>query len=1140
MALTILYGSSVSVKNEYMLDTILREAEKHPEYSYVVLVPEQASLYTQEEMVRRSKRHALMNIDVLTFNRLAYRVFGDLGEKSQQMIDDNGKLMLLRLVAKELEDELVVLRKNLSKQGFLTELKSLFSEFSEYNVTPDKLSESAAKLSSHPALQRKLSELSLLYRAFLRRLHQNYEMAEERLSRLARCMDRWQPASDTVFSLTGFTGFTPPQEAVLSSLLESAREIILTADLGSGCTLYEQREEDDLFHMTYTMCSRMKEAAIKKGLPIREETITETAGISGSILKIEAGLFRHPEKVFPEGGEGIRVLSADTPEAEVRVLIGEILRLLRSGMRLRDMAVISGNPSCYHEEIEDKMRELSLPVFFDETRALTENPLFRLVMELLDVFEESYSFESVITLLKNPLYIRYLDRQLKESKDGLSAYDRVCEFENFCLARGVRGKNRFEKAFTGRYRRFEASRLPAVNELREEALAPVFILHEGLMKRGALVFRRIEALREFLASLNTEEEMKALSEAEERLDLSREYAGSEALLMDFFEKTAALLHDEVLPFEAFSELMRSGIASLRMGLVPPSRDELLVGDLMRTRLQGIRHLFVIGANEGLLPSLKESGGLLSDSDREILGEASVILSPTAREESFFAPFYLYRLFTGAKESVTVIYAHSDGSGRSLNPAPVVGKLLRLFPKLSIETQTVCAEAVETAQDGLLYTAGRFRESFFEEGKTPLQEGDWALASWLFENPDSRKSLKSILEAAAFRYQPEKLSEESASALFGGAVQESVSRLEKYAACPFSHFLSYGLMLSERPEYQVDRADLGTILHDCINRFFEMMNQKKLRFDGLSEPVLAGLSEAAVQAVTEEYGEGLMQDSARNRYLIVRVSRLVARTVAVLKKQWEAGDYDETETEVPFGLGYPFMPVRLSPVNRADLFLQGRIDRMDLSRRSEGIYVKIIDYKSGKKSLDYTKIWYGLQLQLLLYLEAAKSGLSAANPRREIIPAGVYYYHIDDPMVDAKDEKEAEELIEKSLQLSGLTNSSPEAIRLIDREFSGSSSVVASLRKKKDGSFYDYAKVATGQELQRAAAFSRKKAEEIVGEMLSGEVGVQPYRYGEETACSYCPYRSVCGYDERIPGYRMRRLKKKELKDLSEDEHEVDT
>ncbi|MBR6321381.1 MAG: hypothetical protein IKR59_00805, partial [Lachnospiraceae bacterium] len=311
MALTILYGSSISVKTEKLYDRILREAALHPERSYVLLVPEQASLYVQGEMVRRAPSHALLNIDILTFNRLAYRVFSDFPGEKHTALDDIGKRMLLRIVLREQEKELHVLSRNLKKEGFLDELQSVFSELAEYNVSPQRLKEGAEALSSHPGLQAKLSEIALIYDAFLERLHRNYEMAEERLTRLSERLPAWPAASKTVFALTGFTGFTPPQEAVIRALLRQSPDILLTADLGSGRSIEDQKQEDDLFHMSYVMCARTKALAAGLGCPVFEETVTEEKPVSAAVRAIERGLFAwRKEKASAEDAKDLRIVKA--------------------------------------------------------------------------------------------------------------------------------------------------------------------------------------------------------------------------------------------------------------------------------------------------------------------------------------------------------------------------------------------------------------------------------------------------------------------------------------------------------------------------------------------------------------------------------------------------------------------------------------------------------------------------------------------------------------------------------------------------------------------------------------------------------------------------------------------------------------
>ncbi len=1139
MALTILFGSSISVKNETLYDTILREASAHPECSYVLLVPEQASLYTQEEMIRRSENHALMNIDVLTFNRLSYRVFEELHEPGKQILDDTGKLMLLRLVVREMEEELFVLRKNIRKQGFLEELKSLFSELAQYNVSPERLLESAGILTGHPGLQRKLCEIAAVYDAFLGRLHRDYEMAEERLIRLARMLPSYREAEDTVFALSGFTGFTPPEEAVIEALLRQCRELVLLSDLGSGAELQNEKEEDSLFHMSYVMCSRIRELAIKNSIPIREKRITENRKVNDAITKIEAGLFRWPQQSYPGPAAGLRIFRVKTPEEEVRLLVSEILRKLQTGYRLRDMAVISGDPARYHDELEDRMRELRLPVFFDETRSMSGNPLFLLLRNLMDVFTEEWSCESVAVLLKNPLYLGFLARMLSESPDSASPYERVCELENFCLARGIRGKSRFEKPLSGRFRNFAQGRLESVRELQRTAIPPVSLLHEKIVRRGASVGERIDALREFLSLIGAEKEMEVLSDQTSRMDLRREYGKSFALLSDFFDRTTELLSDEKMATEAFSELLLSGVSALRLGLVPPAKDELIFGDLLRTRLQHVRVLFVLGANEGVLPRIPESGGLLSEEDRELLSETALSLAPTGKEEGFSAQFYLYRLLTGPSEELFLSFSQSDQDGRKMNAAPVVGKLLSMFPDLRVENGDIPSggekpfllQGISSASDGVIYAAGKFREAMDPEYPKPLTGEVLALTRWLLSQDGLREKALQFMHAAVFSYQPEKLDKDTATRLFGASVQESVSRLERFAACPFSHFLTYGLSLSERQEYRVEVTDLGTMLHNSINAFFTLMNDRGLSFSALSDEETDALSDEAAYLVTENYEEGLMQDSERNRYLRVRIRRLVQRTAKVLKKQWQAGDFETAETEVPFGWGEEFDALRIPLPGGGRVFLAGRIDRMDLSHQDGKLILRIIDYKSGKKDLDYTKVYYGLQLQLLLYMEAARSGLVKRFPDEAQRFAGIYYYHIDDPMVEAESAEEAQEKIERELQLRGVTNSDPETIRIADREFPEGQGLVSGLRMKKDGSFYNYSKVATEQELSELGSYAKAKAAELSAEMQRGEIPVRPYRYAGETGCTYCAYRSICGFDQRIPGYRMKRLSGKDLSDL---------
>ncbi|MBR6322673.1 MAG: PD-(D/E)XK nuclease family protein, partial [Lachnospiraceae bacterium] len=774
-----------------------------------------------------------------------------------------------------------------------------------------------------------------------------------------------------------------------------------------------------------------------------------------------------------------RIVKAAMPAEEVRLLFSEILSSLKEGCRLRDLAVICGDPERYHDDILSCASALQLPVFFDATQPMDGNPLFLLVSEALEVLSEDYSYESISALMKTPLFVRFMEQELDPSDTRYTAYERICEFENFCFARGVRSRARLEKPFTGRYRGFAEGRITAVNEVRSRAFTPVFALQEGLKKRGASLGERIGALRDFLDTLKAEAMMQALAAKAEDLALRSEYERSWEILTDFLKKTEDILADEMLSFEAFREVLISGLSALRIGLVPPSRDELIVGDLMRTRLSDIRRLYVIGANEGVLPMQQESGGLLSDRDRELLQDAEIPLSPTAREEGFRAQFYLYRLLSLPSESVWISFASSDTDGKARTPSYVIGRLQQLFPTLQVEEKTLrgAKEAVWFG-DAVAAAAELLQKTVGSEKLENLTGEDISLLSWLLRQEESKEQLSSVLEAVYFRYDPEKLRPETAEKLFGSSVYESVTRLEAFANCPFAHFLQYGLQLQERPEYRVETADMGSLLHNSINTFFRLLSEENISFSEVTEQQCTDFAEKAVSEVAELYGSGLLKDSARNRYLEVRVRRLIDRTVAVLKKQWEAGDYESTKTEVPFGGGSGIDAVRLPIEEGLSLSLTGRIDRMDIGRRDGRVYVKIIDYKSGKKDIDFTKVYYGLQLQLLLYMEAARAYAEKRNPGSIIVPAGIYYYHVDDPMVDADNEEDAEKKIASDLRLKGITNVSEGAVSMIDREISGYSNIVLGLQMKKDGSISENNRTVTQEEMAALSAFAVNKAKEL--------------------------------------------------------------
>ena len=1133
MSLTLLYGSSLSKKTDELYDGLIRDSLSHPENEYILLVPEQASLTAQEELIRRHPNHALFNVDVLTFNRLAFRVFNEMHEQPGKLIDDLGKILLLRLAAMRTGESLSVLKRNVRKPGFLSELKSVVSELSQYNVSAALLDEKLEKFPEYPVLQGKLRDISKIYTEFLNLLHEHYELSEERTARLSKCLYKWEQAPRTVVALDGFTGFTPPQYSVVEALIATAAEVRLTVTVGSGEEAGNHRTEGSLFYMGVHMAEIAKRIAERNGQNVTEQVIREEREVSPEIKHLERQLFRYPTKKFDAETDRIRIVRAADRKEEVRYVLSEIRESVRTGYEYREMAVVCGDPDCYAEEIDAQFGAAGIPYFQDGNRKLAENPLFLFVQDLAAVLEENFSFDSVFRLVKNPLMISYGEKALPD--DGvLSVYERVAEAENYVLATGVRGRKQYGDRWQRSYRGFDLNRLPKINEVRAFLLGPVVSFSARFSEAGKTVEERTAEIVKLLENLSAFETMRKLSEAfedpKDRL-IAAVYGKSYEKLLELLDRLVEILGEEKLTVDEYREVLLAGVTETLIGIAPPTKDRLVIGDLKRTRLSHIKKLYIIGANEGSFPGMKSGSGLLTDHDRELLARENLTLSATQQEETFFVRYYLYLLFTNPSESVMMTYALMDNEGKGMIPSYTAGTLKALFPTVEVETAAL-SNPVNNGREVLEKLAGLWRH-YREANREKVTEPDDLLREyygWAVRETEYADELELIRRGLLHAHTAERLSVETAEKLYDRKIAGSVTRLENFASCPFKHFMQYGLKLRPRLEYGIDVRDIGTMFHDSISAFFTELDAKAIDFKALSEAERLDLVEESVRKVTGQYA--ILQDGAHNAYLVNRMRRIADRTVNALQRQWAAGEYGTIESEVPFDGAKDSPKLQIPLRDGVILSLNGRIDRIDRSEDGKSVYVKVIDYKSGARSLDYSQIYYGLQLQLLLYLKAATERERIAHPGADVVPAGIYYYHIDDPIVEANQE-DTERAIYDELRMNGITNSDDGAVKKLDADFAAGTEkcrVVSGLQKKQDGSFFVSARVASTEELNGMCDFVLDKSKELAAEIMAGEMEAHPVRQGSD-ACAYCDFHNVCGFDPQIRGYSTKKIYEKELGDL---------
>ena len=1134
MALQLILGGSGSGKTTYLYDEVIRLSMEHPQEQYFLIVPEQFTMQTQKDIVTRHPNHGTMNIDIVSFARLAYRIFEELAVEQLSVLDDMGKSMVLRKVAAAQKRQLVLFGGQLSKPGFVGQLKSMLSEFYQYGITPEALREMAPSARS-PLLRQKLEDLALVEQSFQEYIEGHYITTEQVLDVLCRLIPESGLIRNSVIALDGYTGFTPVQYRLTELFLVYAKQVYVTVTADEAAGIYGKMGIQNLFYMSRQMAVRLSEIAEKnqvKKLPdiMLGEQKNRRFARRPELAWLEQNLFRYgTETAYTgEATDSIVFFQASNPSGEVSHIVHEIQRLVQEGKaRYREIAVITGDLPGYGKEITHQFTQNQIPHFMDDKKNVLDNCLVELIRASLEAVRQDFSYESVM---------RYLRTGLVSQEHTM-----VDRLENYILAMGIRGGKRFRETWERTYRGAGDLNVTEVNAFKDRVLAPLFAMQERFRQADLTIAGMTEAVLTLLADCRAEEQLESYQEYFTKIGehrLAKEYGQVYGLVTELLKRLSDLLGEERVSRKEYLEILDAGFAELKVGVIPAVADRVVVGDITRTRLAHIRVLFFAGVNDGIVPARKERGSLLSDRDRDFLGEHHLELAPTAREESFQQRFYLYLMMTKPSKQLILSWCRTGADGKSRRPSFLIGELRAMFPDAVLTDQETQMDSeiysVAEAKQRLSTKLGQYRDGQLEQDEEKAQFLE--LYRWFASSKDNQETLRRFMDAAFFVYEQQGISHAVAKALYGEILSGSVTRLEQYAACAYSHFLRYGLELLERKRFELASSDIGTLFHESIDLCFRRVKEKQYDWHTMTNETRDMLVEECVAAVTENYGNTILGSSARNRYLAQRVGQITKRTVWALQQQIKKGDFIPAGFEVSFSAADNLSAMKIALSESEALHLRGRIDRMDVCEDGGKVYVKIIDYKSGSTSFDLLALYYGLQLQLVVYMDAVTEMAQHHYPDKEIVPAGILYYNIADPLAEKKGQPDPEkidaEILEK-LRMNGLVNSELEVVRHLDRTIEKESDVIPVVLK--DGEVQaGRSSVANRERFARLSQFVHRKLKEAGQEILDGEIGVAPYKNGQRTACDYCPYHAVCGFDRKTSGYEFNRWKNRKTEEIWEE------
>lgn len=1124
MSLQFIMGPSGAGKSHYLYQWVTTESLKNPKKNYIVLVPEQFTLQTQKDLCLASPRKGILNVEVLSFNRLAHRVFEEVGENQRLVLDDVGKNFVIRKVAGDREEHLKILRSNLKKMGYISEIKSIISEFTQYDISPDVLEDILKKSENNPQVYYKLRDIQVVYEGFREYLKEKYITEEETLDVLALVAKKSKLLKDSVIVLDGFTGFTPVQNKLLKELLTLCEKLVVTVTIDEKENPYVYHHPYQLFALSKKMVTGIVELAKENGVSIETPVCLQQKPVyrfrdNEALAFLESHLFRYTKEQYEEEQDSVQIWCAKSPKEEIDFVAQKIRYMVRTKQyRYQDFAILTSEPSAYSNQIEQVFAKYDLPVFMDDKRSILLNACVEYIRSLLAMAEKNFTYDTVFRYLRTDL-------------SGLERSE-VDLLQNYVLAMGIKGYKKWQETWIRRSKGMEESELSEINRIRKQFIDSVETVMTVLKSRRKTVLGVTTALHDFFIKEELQKRVKEyqiMFEKQGELALEKEYAQVYRIVIEVLDQFVELLGEEYISLKEYCELLDAGLEQAKVGIIPPSVDQIIVGDVERSRIKDVKVVFLVGVNDVYIPGSVKNGGLLSEHDREKMTDMGAVLAPGAKEKTYVQKFYLYLILTKPNQQIYLTYSKTSADGSAIRPSYLVSELLKMFPNLKVGTVSgdLCQKELtrESGLDSLV--------SGLQKKHRGLSKEWQELYTWYKKHPEWSKKIEQIVEASFYQKSESVLTRETARKLYGDILVNSVTRLEKFSACAYAHFLAYGLHLQEREEYQFQAVDLGNLCHSSLEKFSKKLDRTGYGWNDIPQDIIEQFIQESVDESIVDYGNSILYSSARNEYIITRLKRMLRRTIWALQKQLEKGDFKPKGYEVAFGGVRELTTSHIQLEDLGKMVLRGKIDRIDTYEDDEHIYVKIIDYKTGEKALDLGELCYGLQMQLVVYMNAAMEMSRQESGGKQVIPAGLFYYRVKDPLVDkVDDEAILEDSFLKALRPDGLVMNSPNVIDHLDKDVEQASKVIP-VSKNKDGSLAKKSKALSEEDFAIISEFTNRQVRKVGRQILEGEADVSPYKIDQKTGCNYCPYHSICGFDEKIEGYGYREFEKLEAEDAME-------
>ncbi len=1085
--LHFILGRSGSGKT-YFVREQLCELARNPklESRLLLLVPEQYSFESERAMLQKLGPKDVQRVEILSFQRLSEVIFQQYGSACEKILDDGGRAMLMSLALEQVGDSLTVYQEYARRAELVSMMLAVSGEWKLCGITPRGVSEMAGKVGDE-TLKAKLLDIALILSCYDSLVQQSFLDPLDHLTRVKEVILQHEIFHNTVIFVDSFKGFTNQEFDLLELMLIQGNEVYLTLcmdtleDTESGLGLFSH------LHKTANQIKRIaRENHIKIAAPVQLPPGKRFSGTG--ILHLEEQVFRTGKSRVLEPASDVVLFAAGSPYEEAVFAASTIRRLvMEKGYRYRDFAIIARSLEDYRNHLDVAMAQYEIPYFMDHPKKMDADPLMRLVLSAFQVVKSGFSSDEIFTYLKTGLVC------------GMSPYE-ISLLENYTYLWNLSGRKWLSpwtshpRGYAEEFTEEDTLLLEQLNALRQQTAAPLEQFAHAIDGQDGLGISR--AIYALLLEIRADECLVSLCEQLKicgQIALAEEQLRLWELLMAMLDQTAAVLRSTVLPPQRFAELLRLVMVAGDISSIPQGLDEISIGEAGRMRPDEPKVVFVIGAVQGEFPASPSEHGVFCNRERQTLIDLGLPLSSTAEQTILEERFLAYTALTAPSEQLFVSWHTGKVSGGSQLPSSMIREIQSVLPQAPLlSARTLPKEYFANSLEAAFELAAREYQQNSSLSCT-LQE--------LFAERLEYAPKLSALQRACQKLPACFAHEEKSKELFGSRFRLSATQIEQYHLCRFQYFCRYGLGAKERRAASLDALEYGSLMHHLLERMFgEYGHEQILHMD---QEVLQGRIFSCMQQYVDQKMGGLEQQSPGLRSLLDRMANSAQVVIIHIAGELHQSQFVPRGYEMSLAQDGDFPPFKVPLPDGGQVTVEGVIDRVDTFEKDGQAYVRIVDYKTGKKDFRLSDVLYGLNMQMLIYL-------AAIVEHTPLQPAGILYMPAVRPSVSAADGDDPKKLGKKvsdELRMKGLLVGQDPLLHAMDQE--GKGRYIPATRNK-DG-VYKGNSLISSVEMQKILQYVKTLIVDMAQDLKAGKISADPLK-GSYDACEYCPYFCVCGHE----------------------------